>query len=628
MHSNGTYNLCQHRQGVLVALLFLMILPKTLISQGVIVSGDSTAVPDQSAMFEVRSTEKGLLPPRLTTAQRDAIGNPAPGLIIFNTTQNCLEFYTSIGWISIMGCDAAPQAIITSLDSSYLNINSIAVSAVLPVNSSGYWSANGGTFQNPNSSSTIFSGSYGIPYTLVWTVTNNCGSGSDTLHVDFNIIDGVYVSLTGDDSKPGTPFSPLRTIIAGIQKTQSYSLNRVYVSDGTYAEHVQLVAGINLYGGYQPVTWTRNPTAYTTRILFDETALRGDNIAGSTTIDGFTIEGAASQSTESTYAMYLKDCSNIQVSDCIIRSGNGKDGYTMFYNPVPGPWGMDGGAGGYGKIEGGSAPAPGSGGGYSGFSGGAGGAPGLGTAAGNSGANGSGIGYGAGGAGGAGGGTASSGQNGGNGSMGTFGSNGTGGNGFGSVVAGGYYEVALPGGFGDRGTAGGCGGGGGGQGGGTVSSVNYWGGAGGGGGQGGGGGEGGAGGGSGYGSFAVWLVNSAVNLQNCQIITGTGGDGGNGVEGAEGGPGGSGGQGGLGPDMGSGRVGHGGNGGNGGDGGYGGNGGGGGGGPSIGIVKASGSTVTKTSVTFSIGGGGTGGVPGGSYGNYGANGLSAQEHTP
>ncbi|MFM8487648.1 MAG: hypothetical protein ACKOCH_15070, partial [Bacteroidota bacterium] len=60
---------------------------------GQIVVGGTT--PDPSAVLDIRSTEKGVLLPRLTTVQRDAVGSPATGLTIFNTTTNCLE--TNLG---------------------------------------------------------------------------------------------------------------------------------------------------------------------------------------------------------------------------------------------------------------------------------------------------------------------------------------------------------------------------------------------------------------------------------------------------------------------------------------------------------------------------------------------------
>ncbi len=44
-----------------------------------------------------RYNREGLLYPRLTTAQRNAINNPAPGLTIFNTTSQCFEAYFANG---------------------------------------------------------------------------------------------------------------------------------------------------------------------------------------------------------------------------------------------------------------------------------------------------------------------------------------------------------------------------------------------------------------------------------------------------------------------------------------------------------------------------------------------------
>ena len=49
------------------------------------------ASQDASAKVEIASTTQGFLPPRMTTAQRNAIANPAKGLMIYNTTLNCLQ---------------------------------------------------------------------------------------------------------------------------------------------------------------------------------------------------------------------------------------------------------------------------------------------------------------------------------------------------------------------------------------------------------------------------------------------------------------------------------------------------------------------------------------------------------
>jgi hypothetical protein len=58
--------------------------------------GIGTTAPNSKAILEVKSTDKGILFPRLTNAQRDAIVNPPNGLHIFNTDQRCLNYYDSV----------------------------------------------------------------------------------------------------------------------------------------------------------------------------------------------------------------------------------------------------------------------------------------------------------------------------------------------------------------------------------------------------------------------------------------------------------------------------------------------------------------------------------------------------
>ncbi|NGZ90411.1 Lcl C-terminal domain-containing protein, partial [Psychroflexus maritimus] len=76
--------------------------------------GIGTTNPDASAILELEATDKGLLPPRITTAQRDAISNPAVGLMIFNTDENCMQWYDTNGWYD--GCSGATYPFVASLD--------------------------------------------------------------------------------------------------------------------------------------------------------------------------------------------------------------------------------------------------------------------------------------------------------------------------------------------------------------------------------------------------------------------------------------------------------------------------------------------------------------------------------
>jgi hypothetical protein len=57
-----------------------------------------TTSPQASAKFEVTSTTRGFLPPRMTEAQVLAIVSPAVGLMAYNTDKDCPVFYSSAGW--------------------------------------------------------------------------------------------------------------------------------------------------------------------------------------------------------------------------------------------------------------------------------------------------------------------------------------------------------------------------------------------------------------------------------------------------------------------------------------------------------------------------------------------------
>ncbi|MEZ4965120.1 MAG: tail fiber domain-containing protein [Saprospiraceae bacterium] len=81
--------------------LFLFALSAPLAAQVAINQDNST--PDPSAMLEVKSSERGLLIPRMTSAERDAIANPAAGLIIYNTQDSCFNYFTGQAWVKDCG---------------------------------------------------------------------------------------------------------------------------------------------------------------------------------------------------------------------------------------------------------------------------------------------------------------------------------------------------------------------------------------------------------------------------------------------------------------------------------------------------------------------------------------------
>jgi len=63
--------------------------------------GIGTDSPNASALLDISTTTLGLLFPRLTTAERDAIGSPVAGLTVYNTTTNTLNAFDST-WAGLL----------------------------------------------------------------------------------------------------------------------------------------------------------------------------------------------------------------------------------------------------------------------------------------------------------------------------------------------------------------------------------------------------------------------------------------------------------------------------------------------------------------------------------------------
>lgn len=65
--------------------------------------GIGTETPDGSSLLDLTSTDKGLLLPRLTASQRDAISSPAEGLLVYNLDSKCLNVWNGSQWLSTCG---------------------------------------------------------------------------------------------------------------------------------------------------------------------------------------------------------------------------------------------------------------------------------------------------------------------------------------------------------------------------------------------------------------------------------------------------------------------------------------------------------------------------------------------
>jgi hypothetical protein len=70
----------------------------TITSGGNLLVGTTTDVA--SSKVTISSTTQGFLPPRMTTTQKNAIGTPAAGLQVYDTTLNQMSYYNGTTWVN------------------------------------------------------------------------------------------------------------------------------------------------------------------------------------------------------------------------------------------------------------------------------------------------------------------------------------------------------------------------------------------------------------------------------------------------------------------------------------------------------------------------------------------------
>ncbi|MEO6638451.1 MAG: tail fiber domain-containing protein, partial [Ginsengibacter sp.] len=88
------------KKNILLFLLITIACPATY-SQSV---GIGTTAPDNSALLELKATDKGFLPPRMTAVEKALIPSPKPGLMIYQTDgTKGLYVYDGSVWVTVSG---------------------------------------------------------------------------------------------------------------------------------------------------------------------------------------------------------------------------------------------------------------------------------------------------------------------------------------------------------------------------------------------------------------------------------------------------------------------------------------------------------------------------------------------
>jgi hypothetical protein len=85
-----------------INVLLILLLTGTFYSFAQNNMGIGTNTPDPSALVDMQATDKGMLVPRMTTAQRTAIVSPANALLVYDTDVQCFYYFkTATGWTNL-----------------------------------------------------------------------------------------------------------------------------------------------------------------------------------------------------------------------------------------------------------------------------------------------------------------------------------------------------------------------------------------------------------------------------------------------------------------------------------------------------------------------------------------------
>ena len=219
----------------LMALLFIVTISQAQVGIG-------TNNPNASAKLDISSTSKGLLPPRMTTADRDAITTPATGLQIYNTDNKALETFNTTGWFTV-GSGKGSSYDNTALGAITLNSNNGYANTAI-----GYAALNANTD--------------GIQNTAIGNQSlssNITGSENTALGFQANVSTGALNNATAIGSGAIATASNMVRIGNSTVAVIEGQVPLTVVSDGRIKENIkESVPGLAFIAELRPVTYTLN----------------------------------------------------------------------------------------------------------------------------------------------------------------------------------------------------------------------------------------------------------------------------------------------------------------------------------------------------------------------------------
>jgi hypothetical protein len=190
----------------------ILILIISVNSDSMAQIGIGTLTPDASAMVDINTTTKGFLRPRMNTTARDLIASPAPGLSIYNTTTNKLNYHNGTSWQALVDT-GAPGSYDSTDESATISTSSTSDVVITGLSKS----------PDPGTYLVFFNGEYSISPANNLNVVS-VPQGIEDLGVIYNEINSLPVTdsshpiaiVTGEILTAGVYSFPGALSIAGI----------------------------------------------------------------------------------------------------------------------------------------------------------------------------------------------------------------------------------------------------------------------------------------------------------------------------------------------------------------------------------------------------------------------------
>ena len=179
-------------------LFILLFLTASLSGWSQVAINSDGSDPDNSAMLDVNSTSKGILVPRMTSAQRTAIAGPATGLLVYQTDNpNGFYFYNGTSWVPLTDATQTTEVLADADNNTKIQVEESANEDIIRFDMGGteYFRMIHGRLEVMNTGNSVYMGqAAGLNDNLI-NEYRNVGIGFEALYSN---TEGFYNSATGN----------------------------------------------------------------------------------------------------------------------------------------------------------------------------------------------------------------------------------------------------------------------------------------------------------------------------------------------------------------------------------------------------------------------------------------------